>query len=107
MGGMAFAAKGVGVPDSEGNNMPVGKSVFGLVWGVLLMVLPFRSALANDWPQACYNEVSMWVTNACKEYIETVYYAAPGPEFGAGLTGLFLALIFGAVCWRRMRKPVR
>lgn len=45
---------------------------------------------ANDWPQACYNETSMWVTNACKEYIETVYYAAPGPDIGSGMIGFLL-----------------
>jgi len=57
---------------------------------------------AQDWPQACYNEVSMWVTNACKTYIEEVYIpaqetvnAAPGPVLGSGVGGL--VLVGGAV----------
>ncbi|WP_420598200.1 hypothetical protein [Neptuniibacter sp.] len=56
----------------------------------LICLLLSNKLLANDWPQACYNETSMWVTSACKEYIETVYYAAPGPELGAGVIGLLL-----------------
>jgi len=50
---------------------------------------------SKDWPQACYNETSMWKTEACKEFISTVYYAAPAPTFGSGLTGLLM--LAGAV----------
>ena len=66
---------------------------------------------AQDWPQACYNEVSMWVTNACKTYIEEVYLpaeetvnAAPTPALGSGVGGL--ALVGGAVLalLRRRRR---
>ena len=70
---------------------------------------------AQDWPQACYNETSMWVTNACKTYIEEVYLptqetvnAAPAPALGSGLGALLLA--GGAVTvllWRRRRRSTR
>lgn len=70
---------------------------------------------AQDWPQACYNEVSMWVTNSCKTYIEEVYLpaqetvnAAPGPALGSGVGGLIL--VGGAVLallWRRRRGTTR
>lgn len=83
----------------------------------LLALATFSQGVTKDWPQACYNETSMWVTAACKEYIETVYYpsltttdtttttttttsepapadttflAGPGPVFGGGILGLFL-----------------
>ncbi|HEY5719199.1 MAG TPA: hypothetical protein VIX81_06075 [Gammaproteobacteria bacterium] len=56
------------------------------------------ASTAQDWPQACYNEVSMWVTNACKTYIQEVYRpaqetttrAAPMPVLGSGRGGLLL-----------------
>jgi hypothetical protein len=71
-------------------------------------VLLAATTTTKDWPQACYNETSMWVTSACKEYIETVYYpslapttttttssettylAAPAPLFASGLGGVLL-----------------
>ena len=88
-------------------------------------------ATTKDWPQACYNEVSMWVTAACKEYIETVYYptlttttvtttdttatveqppitdtvflAGPAPVFGTGIIpSLFIAIFaYGLLKWRK------
>ena len=67
---------------------------------------------AQDWPQACYNEVSMWVTNACKTYIEEVYLpaqenanAAPSPILGSGLGGL--VLLAGAAALFRSRRQRR
>ena len=80
---------------------------------LLLSVLLSWANLSNaqDWPQACYNETSMWVTNACKTYIEEVYIpeqetlaAAPAPAFGSGAGALVVA--GGAVVivlWRRRR----
>lgn len=60
---------------------------------LFLLILFSKSANSNDWPQACYNETSMWVTNACKSYIETVYSAAPGPELGTGIVGIVLVIV--------------
>lgn len=94
----------------------IKRSAIGLT---LLMLATFSQGVTTtkDWPQACYNETSMWVTQACKEYIETVYYpslttsttdtstttttsepapsdsiflAGPGPVFGGGVLGLLL-----------------
>lgn len=72
--------------------------------GLILIATFSMRVSANDWPQACYNETSMWVTNACKEYIETVYYAAPGPAFGAGIGGLALLIALGYLLGRRLRS---
>ena len=80
--------------------------------GCLLLATPTS---AQDWPQACYNETSMWVTNACKTYIEEVYLpaqesvnAAPAPSFGAGLPGLLLLVgAAGAVLLQRRRRQGR
>ena len=77
----------------------------------ILPVLLFAStASANDWPQACYNETSMWVTNACKTYIEQVYLpeqeltnAGPAPALGSGLGGLILLACTGAALVHRRR----
>jgi hypothetical protein len=92
--------------------------------------LSFGAAGTKDWPQACYNEVSMWVTEACKEYIETVYYptltttttdttttttsdpapaettflAGPGPVFGGGIIGV---LLIGGVFFSLKRSGLR
>ena len=67
---------------------------------------------AQDWPQACYNEVSMWVTNACKTYIEEVYLpaqestnAAPSPTLGSGIGGV--VLLAGTVAVFRIRRRRR
>jgi hypothetical protein len=89
------------------------KSIFFL----LLFITTGGFAQTKDWPQACYNEVSMWVTAACKEYVETVYYpslttttdtnptepvsteitflAGPAPVFGGGIVGLILLVVVG------------
>lgn len=61
----------------------------------------------KDWPQACYNPTSMWKTEACKDYITTVYFAAPAPVFGTGIAGVVLlvgAAGYWAVRRRRSRK---
>lgn len=80
--------------------------------GLLLQV---TSAWSQDWPQACYNETSMWVTNACKTYIEEVYLptqetvnAAPAPALGSGIGALLLAGgVVTALLWRRRRRSSR
>ena len=88
-------------------------------------VLLAATTTTKDWPQACYNETSMWVTNACKEYIETVYYpsiesttttttttttssattylAAPAPLFASGLGGVLL-LALASLLLRHSRR---
>ncbi len=104
---------------------------FLAVASLLVTAMASTSALAvtKDWPTACYNEVSMWVTQACKEYIETVYYpslttttdtttttadapvvqepatylAGPGPVFGAGAAGLVLVFVSYRLLLRRRR----
>lgn len=97
------------------------KSFFLALCVAALSLSTFSQAATStkDWPQACYNEVSMWVTEACKEYIETVYYpeltstttsdttstststtttsdstflAGPGSVFGAGILGFVVIL---------------
>jgi len=75
----------------------------------LVLLLSSSLATAQDWPQACYNETSMWVTNACKTYIEEVYLpeqetinAAPAPALGSGAGALILAGgAMLALLWRR------
>lgn len=79
------------------------------------LLLIFSDVNAQDWPQACYNEVSMWVTNACKTYIEEVYLpsqestnAAPSPTLGSGLGGLVLLAGAAAILRsRQQRRPRR
>jgi hypothetical protein len=80
--------------------------------GLLLIATAVK---AQDWPQACYNEVSMWVTNACKTYIEEVYLPAqetisdaPSPVLGTGLGGLALFIGGAAVIIvRRQRRHAK
>jgi hypothetical protein len=80
-----------------------------------LGLLLISSAVSSqDWPQACYNEVSMWVTNACKTYIEEVYLpaqestdAAPSPILGSGIGGLVLLAGAAAVLNIRRRRRAR
>jgi len=69
---------------------------------------------AQDWPQACYNEVSMWVTNACKTYIEEVYVpsqestnAGPSPTLGSGIGGVALLAGGAVVLGIRRRRRAR
>jgi hypothetical protein len=79
------------------------------------LLLHAAIASGQDWPQACYNETSMWVTNACKTYIEQVYLpeqeainAAPTPVLGSGIGAL--VLLGGAVTallWRRRHRGPR
>ena len=79
------------------------------------LLLHAATAWSQDWPQACYNETSMWVTNACKTYIEEVYLpaqetvnAAPAPTLGSGLGALLLAGgAVTALLWRRRRRSTR
>jgi hypothetical protein len=79
------------------------------------LLLQLAISQAQDWPQACYNETSMWVTNACKTYIEEVYLpeqetlnAAPGPALGTGAGALVLAGAAAvALLWQRRRRSRR
>ena len=57
----------------------------------------------KDWPKACYNVTSMWKTEACKDYITTVFYAAPAPIFGSGIAGVVL-LVGAAGYWVVRRR---
>lgn len=76
------------------------------------LLLQLAISQAQDWPQACYNETSMWVTNACKTYIEEVYVpeqealaAAPAPVLGSGAGALLMAGgVVLVVLWRRRRS---
>ncbi len=78
----------------------------------VLILLHATGVGAQDWPQACYNETSMWVTNACKTYIEEVYVpeqealaAAPAPVLGSGAGALLMAGgVVLVVLWRRRRS---
>lgn len=80
--------------------------------GLLVLANTANTVNAQDWPQACYNETSMWVTNACKTYIEEVYLptqespsAGPSPILGSGMgAGVILAGTVVMLVIRRRRR---